>query len=42
MTSFTASETKADTAELFTVPKEQIAHLQVAPVEKGPLPRICA
>src|SRR5689334_5298363 len=39
MTSFTSSESKADTAELFTVPKEQMAHLQIAPVEKGPLPR---
>jgi cobalt-zinc-cadmium efflux system membrane fusion protein len=39
MTSFTSSETKADTAELFTVPKEQMAHLQVVAVEKGPLPR---
>ena len=39
MTSFTATETKSDTAELFTVPKEQMAHLQVVAVEKGPLPR---
>jgi cobalt-zinc-cadmium efflux system membrane fusion protein len=39
MTSFTASESKADTAELFTVPKEQLAHLQIVPAEKGPLPR---
>ena len=39
MTSFTSSETKADTAELFTVPKEQLAHLQIVPAEKGPLPR---
>ena len=39
MTSFTSSESKADTAELFTVPKEQMAHLQIVPVEKGPLPR---
>jgi len=39
MTSFTSSESKADTAELFTVPKEQIAHLQIVPVEKGFLPR---
>ncbi len=39
MTSFTASESKADTAELFTVPKEQMGHLQIVPVEKGPLPR---
>ena len=39
MTSFTSTETKADTAELFTVPKEQMAHLQVVAAEKGPLPR---
>jgi cobalt-zinc-cadmium efflux system membrane fusion protein len=39
MTSFTGSESKADTAELFTVPKEQLAHLQIVPVEKSPLPR---
>jgi cobalt-zinc-cadmium efflux system membrane fusion protein len=39
MTSFTSTETKADTAELFTVPKEQMSHLQVVPIEKGPLPR---
>jgi cobalt-zinc-cadmium efflux system membrane fusion protein len=39
MTSFTSSETKADTAELFTVPKEQLAHIQIVPAEKGPLPR---
>jgi len=40
MTSFTASEAKADTAELFTVPKEQMGHLQVVAAEKGPLPRM--
>jgi membrane fusion protein, heavy metal efflux system len=39
MTSFTSTETKADTAELFTVPKEQMAHLQIVAAEKGPLPR---
>jgi cobalt-zinc-cadmium efflux system membrane fusion protein len=39
MTSFTESESKADTAELFTVPKEQMEHVQVVPIEKGPLPR---
>ena len=39
MTSFTGSESKADTAELFTVPKEQLAHLQIVPAEKGALPR---
>jgi len=35
MTSFTSNEAKADTAELFTVPKEQLAHLQIVPAEKG-------
>ena len=39
MTSFKSSEAKADTAELFTVPKEQMAHLQIVAAEKGPLPR---
>ena len=37
MTSFTAGETKADTANLFTLPNDQIAHLQIAPVAKGSL-----
>lgn len=40
MTSFTAGETKADTANLFTLPDDQIAHLQIAPVAKGSLPRV--
>lgn len=40
MTSFTSSEAKADTAELFSVPKEQMAHIQVVAAEKGPLPRV--
>ena len=40
MTSFTATESSTDTAELFSVPKEQLAHLQIVPTEKGPLPRI--
>jgi membrane fusion protein, heavy metal efflux system len=39
MTSFTGSEAKSDTAELFTVPKEQMGHLQIVAAEKGPLPR---
>ncbi len=39
MTSFTSSETKADTAELFTVSAEQVSHIQVVAAEKGPLPR---
>ena len=40
MTSYTAGETKADTANLFTLPSDQIAHLQIAPVVKGSLPRV--
>ena len=40
MTSFTATESKTDTAERFTVPKEQMAHIEIAQVEKGPLPHI--
>jgi len=40
MTSFTSTETKADTAELFTVPKEQMAHIQIVAAQKGPLARI--
>jgi membrane fusion protein, heavy metal efflux system len=40
MTSFTTGETKADTANLFTLPNDQIAHLQIAPVVKGSLPRV--
>jgi membrane fusion protein, heavy metal efflux system len=39
MTSYSASETKADTAELFTVPLDQMAHVQVVSVEKSKLPR---
>lgn len=39
MTSFTSSESEADTAELFSVPKEQMAHIHVVPAVKGPLPR---
>lgn len=40
MTSYSASESKADTASLFTVPQEQMAHLQVVAVEKAKLPRL--
>jgi hypothetical protein len=39
MTSFTSSESKAETAELFTVPSEQLGHVQIVAAEKGPLPR---
>ncbi len=40
MTSYSGTETKADTASLFSVPQEQMAHLQVVPVEKTRLPRL--
>jgi len=40
MTSYSASESKADTASLFTVPQEQMVHLQVVAVEKARLPRL--
>ena len=39
MTSYSASETKADTATLFTVPDDQMAHLEVVPVQKKNLRR---
>jgi cobalt-zinc-cadmium efflux system membrane fusion protein len=40
MTSYSSSESKAETAELFTVPQGQMAHVQVVPVEKEALPRV--
>ena len=40
MTSYSATEAKADTASLFTVPQDQMAHIQVVPVEKARLPRL--
>lgn len=40
MTSYSSGETKADTAELFTVPQDQMAHVQVIIVEKSGLPRV--
>ncbi len=39
MTSYSAGESKEESAELFTVPQDQMAHVQVVPVEKAPLPR---
>jgi membrane fusion protein, heavy metal efflux system len=39
MTSYSATETKADTASLFTVPQDQMAHVQVVAVEKSKLLR---
>jgi len=40
MTSYSASESKAETADLFTVPQDQLAHVQVVAVEKASLPRV--
>jgi cobalt-zinc-cadmium efflux system membrane fusion protein len=40
MTSYSGTETKADTASLFSVPQDQLAHLQVVAVEKTKLPRL--
>ncbi|HKN74727.1 MAG TPA: efflux RND transporter periplasmic adaptor subunit [Candidatus Acidoferrum sp.] len=40
MTSFSSSETKEETADLFTVPQDQLAHVQVVAVEKSALPRV--
>ena len=40
MTSYSGTESKADTALLFTVPQDQMAHLQVVTVEKARLPRL--
>jgi cobalt-zinc-cadmium efflux system membrane fusion protein len=40
MTSYSSSESKAETAELFSVPQGQLAHLQVVSVEKSTLPRV--
>lgn len=40
MTSFSTNESKSDTASLFTVPQDQMAHLQVVAVEKSRLPRV--
>jgi len=39
MTSYTASEKKADTAQTFHITQEQTAHVEVAPVRKENLPR---
>ena len=39
MTSYSTGENKADTAELFTLPPEQMSHIQVVAVEKSKLPR---
>ncbi|HLZ92867.1 MAG TPA: efflux RND transporter periplasmic adaptor subunit [Candidatus Acidoferrum sp.] len=40
MTSYSGGENKADTANLFTVPPDQMAHIQVVTVEKSKLARV--
>ncbi|HME11638.1 MAG TPA: efflux RND transporter periplasmic adaptor subunit [Candidatus Acidoferrum sp.] len=40
MTSYSVNENKNDTASLFTVPQDQMAHLQVVTVTKSALPRV--
>jgi membrane fusion protein, heavy metal efflux system len=40
MTSFSAKESKSETAELFTIPQNQMSHVQVVTVEPVKLPRV--
>lgn len=40
MTSYTNEESHADTAQLFTIPQDQMAHVQVVSVEKTKLARV--
>jgi membrane fusion protein, heavy metal efflux system len=40
MTSFSAKESKRDTPELFTIPQNQMSHVQVVTVEPVKLPRV--
>lgn len=40
MTSYTSAESAADTASLFTVPQDQMAHLQVVEVQSTRLPHV--
>ena len=40
MTSYSSKESRAETASLFTVPQDQMAHLQVVSVQKSTLPRV--
>jgi cobalt-zinc-cadmium efflux system membrane fusion protein len=40
MTSFSTAESPGAKAELFSLPADQMSHIQVVPVEKGPLARI--
>jgi cobalt-zinc-cadmium efflux system membrane fusion protein len=39
MTSYSNGENKADTAELFSLPPDQMSHIQVVAVDKSKLPR---
>jgi membrane fusion protein, heavy metal efflux system len=39
MTSYSNGENKADTAELFTLPPDQMSHIKVVSVEKSKVPR---
>jgi membrane fusion protein, heavy metal efflux system len=40
MTSFSATESSNSKAELFTLPADQMSHIQVVTVEQGPLARV--
>ncbi|HMI53705.1 MAG TPA: efflux RND transporter periplasmic adaptor subunit [Candidatus Saccharimonadales bacterium] len=40
MTSYSNGENKADSADLFNVPQEQMGHLKIVAVEKSGLPRV--
>lgn len=40
MTSYTANESASDTAQLFTVPQQEMAHIKVVSVEKTRLQRV--
>jgi len=40
MTSYTANESANDTAQLFTVPQDQLPHIKVLPVQKTRLQRV--
>jgi cobalt-zinc-cadmium efflux system membrane fusion protein len=40
MTSFSTAESRESKAELFSLPAEQMAHIQIVTVEQGPLARV--
>jgi len=40
MTSYSGTESKADTASLFSVPQDQMTHVQIVAVQKAKLPRL--